>query len=271
MRSVSTHMNFAVSRGNPKTSKDPQGNSGFDQNSAFLNTFKNDYNECQRRSSKGKVMGQQTAKGIETRQLLLDTAMKLFAAQGFAGTTMRSIAQESGLSLGNAYYYFDSKDEIVHELFRGLVQKHRSSVGPLLRPGNNLEANIRLALGNGLKILAPFHEFGPAFIRAAFAESPAEPNEAQRSMEFELWRQVVSASSPLPPLAIRHDLPELLWLIQRGIFLFWAYDTSDEASRSHRLIKNISPVIARLVVLSRLPVVRSILDDLLSLVRSISR
>jgi AcrR family transcriptional regulator len=215
-------------------------------------------------------MRKPTAKSAQTRQLLLDTAMKLFATKGFAGTTMRSIAQESGLSLGNAYYYFESKDSIVHELFRQLFERHLSSTLPLLVPGNNLETNLRIALGRGLEIMTPFQEFGPAFIRTAFAGSNPELGNAQRALELGLWRQVVTASRPLPPLAIRSDLPQLLWLIQRGIFLFWAYDSSPGAARSHRLIKNIAPMVARLVVLSRMPVVRSILDDIISLVRTAS-
>ncbi|MBV1780941.1 TetR/AcrR family transcriptional regulator [Paeniglutamicibacter sp. ABSL32-1] len=215
-------------------------------------------------------MRKPTAKSAQTRQLLLDTAMELFATKGFAGTTMRSIATESGLSLGNAYYYFESKDSIVHELFRELLEEHRGATWPLLVPGNNLETNLRIALDKALEIMSPFHEFGPAFIRTAFAGSNAELGHVQRALELGLWRQVVAASRPLPPMAIRTDLPQLLWLIQRGIFLFWAYDTSPGAGRSHRLIKNVAPVVARLVVLSRMPVVRSILDDVLSLVRAAS-
>lgn len=72
-----------------------------------------------------------TEKSTKTRQLLLDTALELFATRGFAGTTMRVIAEESGLSLGNAYYYFESKDAIVHELFRDLLEKHRAATWPL--------------------------------------------------------------------------------------------------------------------------------------------
>jgi AcrR family transcriptional regulator len=211
-----------------------------------------------------------TAKSSQTRQLLLDTALELFATKGFSGTTMRAIAGESGLSLGNAYYYFGSKDAIVHELFRNLLERHRTATWPLLVPGNNLETNLRIALDQGLEIMAPFHEFGPAFIRTAFAGAHTDLGDIHRALEFGLWRQVVAASRPLPPLAIRNDLPELLWLIQRGIFLFWAYDSSTGAARSHRLIKNVAPVTARLVVLSRMPVVRSILDDVLSLVRTAS-
>lgn len=213
-------------------------------------------------------VAQQTAKGAETRQLLLNTALRLFAEDGFSGTTMRAIARESGLSLGNAYYYFDSKDEIVHELYRGLAEKHRTATWPLLVEGNNLETNVRLALEKNLEILAPFHEFGPSFIRTAFSGPQGEPGDIHRSQELGLWRQVVAASRPLPPLAIRQDLPQLLWLIQRGVFLFWAHDSSPGAKRSFRLVKNVAPVVARLTVLSRMPVVRTILDDVLSLVRT---
>ncbi|MGL3807584.1 TetR/AcrR family transcriptional regulator [Paeniglutamicibacter sp. R2-26] len=213
-------------------------------------------------------MAQQTAKGAETRQLLLNTALRLFAEDGFSGTTMRAIARESGLSLGNAYYYFDSKDEIVHELYRGLAEEHRTATWPLLVEGNNLETNVRLALEKNLEILAPFHEFGPSFIRTAFSGPQGEPGDIHRSQELGLWRQVVAASRPLPPLAIRQDLPQLLWLIQRGVFLFWAHDSSPGAKRSFRLVKNVAPVVARLTVLSRMPVVRTILDDVLSLVRT---
>lgn len=213
-------------------------------------------------------MAQQTAKGAETRQLLLNTALKLFAEEGFAGTTMRAIARESGLSLGNTYYYFESKDAIVHELYRDLVERHRTACRPLLLPGNNLETNVRLALEKSLEILSPFHEFGPAFIRTAFSGAPGDLADANRALEFGLWRQVVDTSRPLPPLAIRQDLPQLLWLAQRGILLFWAYDSSADTKRSQRLVKNVAPVIARLTVLSRMPVVRTILDDVLSLVRT---
>lgn len=213
-------------------------------------------------------MSKQTAKAIETRQLLLNTALRLFATKGFTGTTMRAIAEESGLSLGNAYYYFDSKDDIVHEFYRGLVEQHRTAAWPRLVEGNTLETNIRIALDQGLETLGPFHEFGPAFIRTAFSGVHGELSDVQRALEFGLWRQVVAMSRPLPPLAIRQDLPQLLWLIQRGIFLFWAYDSSEGAARSRRLVKNAAPMIARLVVLSRMPVVRTIIDDVLSLIRT---
>ena len=51
-----------------------------------------------------------TGKSEQTRALILETAMRLFQERGYDKTTMRAIAQEAGVSVGNAYYYFASKE-----------------------------------------------------------------------------------------------------------------------------------------------------------------
>lgn len=48
---------------------------------------------------------------LRRRQLLTESA-RLFALQGFDGTSMRDIASASGVMAGSLYYHFASKDEI---------------------------------------------------------------------------------------------------------------------------------------------------------------
>ena len=55
-----------------------------------------------------------TTKGERTRALILETALDLFMERGYEQTTMRGIAREAGLSLGSAYYYFKSKEHLIH-------------------------------------------------------------------------------------------------------------------------------------------------------------
>ena len=43
------------------------------------------------------------AKSEETRSLIVSTAMRLFTENGYDRTTMRAIAAEAGVSVGNAY------------------------------------------------------------------------------------------------------------------------------------------------------------------------
>lgn len=56
---------------------------------------------------------------IRKRQEILNTAMSIFAAQGFHGTTMAQISQNSQYPLGTIYKYFTSKKQIYHDLVMG--------------------------------------------------------------------------------------------------------------------------------------------------------
>ena len=64
---------------------------------------------------------EKTKKGEVTRLAIEDAAMTLFLEQGYHATSMRQIADRTGLALGGIYNHFTSKDEI----FQGIiVDKH---------------------------------------------------------------------------------------------------------------------------------------------------
>src|SRR5215472_7168678 len=69
-----------------------------------------------------------TPKAILTRQRILDTALRLFATNGYDGTSMRDIAAAAGCSLGLAYRYFPSKEDMVLELYLWLVGRLEEQV-----------------------------------------------------------------------------------------------------------------------------------------------
>lgn len=56
--------------------------------------------------------------GLQTfkRRQILDAAKRLFVDQGLDGITMRGIAREAGYSVGAAYAYYKSKDDIFKDL-----------------------------------------------------------------------------------------------------------------------------------------------------------
>jgi AcrR family transcriptional regulator len=67
------------------------------------------------------VEKEKTKKGEVTRLAIEDAAMTLFLEQGYHATSMRQIADRTGLALGGIYNHFTSKDEI----FQGIiVDKH---------------------------------------------------------------------------------------------------------------------------------------------------
>jgi AcrR family transcriptional regulator len=52
-----------------------------------------------------------------TRQLILDTAQRLFLSQGFAATPTRQIAQEAGVTVGAVYTHFENKEALWKIIF----------------------------------------------------------------------------------------------------------------------------------------------------------
>ena len=58
-------------------------------------------------------------KGKQTRQGILSAAYDLIIRQGYAATSMRQIAERSGLALGGIYNHFSSKEEV----FRSILQE----------------------------------------------------------------------------------------------------------------------------------------------------
>jgi AcrR family transcriptional regulator len=53
----------------------------------------------------------------------LDVALRLFSSQGFGATSMREIAGESGLSVGNLYHHFSNKEEMFQRLLDEYLEK----------------------------------------------------------------------------------------------------------------------------------------------------
>lgn len=49
----------------------------------------------------------------DTKERILETALRLFSEKGYAGTNMRSIANELGLVKSSLYKHFQSKEEIL--------------------------------------------------------------------------------------------------------------------------------------------------------------
>ena len=190
---------------------------------------------------------------------------------------MRDIAGRAGVSTGNAYYYFGSKEELVQEYYALAHAEHLAASAAALASEADLgvpgcKATVRALID----VSAPYHASRPrststrrsrAARSARSARSPARP-ATRRSR---LYREVVDGSSARMSREVRERLPELLWLYSMGVVLYWVHDTSDGCARTYLLIDRTVPLADRLIRMSRLPVLRSTMTDLVSLVDDLRR
>ena len=214
------------------------------------------------------------AKSEQTRQRVADTALRMFREIGFEQTTMRAIAAEAGVSVGNAYYYFASKNELVQELYQQIQADHASRAVEVLDGIHDLSGRLKATLHAGLDTMAPYHRFGAEFIATAIRPtSPTNPfNPASsdaRQAAQQIFVDVVEGAAPAPPRRLRSELPGLLWMAYMGVTLFWVYDTSEGQRRTRILVDGISPLVARGVSLARIPGVGKILGDAMALTRAV--
>ena len=85
----------------------------------------------------------------EMRQKVLDAAARLFREKGYAGTTMREVADRCGIRAASLYYHFPSKDEILGEVFdygvRHVADAVRAAVDELPASASSYE-KVRAAV-----------------------------------------------------------------------------------------------------------------------------
>ena len=220
-----------------------------------------------------KRTGPRSGKAEQTRAGIVEAALRLFGAGGYDATTMRAIADEAGVSLGSAYYYFSGKEELVQAFYDQLQVDHAAvAEAALEQPA--FSDRLRGVLETFVDVAAPFHDFGGQFFRnAADPRSPLSPFSAEsapaREASTELFRRAVDGSDLKVAPALREELPELLWLLHMGVVLFWVYDDSPGQRRTRTLVAGLVPLVDRSARLTRLPVVRGLVDDGLGLVRQL--
>ncbi|MFD5099619.1 TetR/AcrR family transcriptional regulator [Streptomyces albidochromogenes] len=205
-------------------------------------------------------------KSEHTRTLILETALQLFQDRGYDKTTMRAIAKEAGVSVGNAYYYFGSKEHLVQGFYDRIAAEHQAAVRPVLDRETDLEARLAGVLKAWLDIAAPYHEFAAQFFKnAADPESPLSPfspeSEHAREAAIDVHREVLAGSKAKVPEELRGILPELMWLSQMGLVLYWVFDRSEGRERSHRLAERGARLTTRGVALARFRVLRPLVRE----------
>lgn len=205
---------------------------------------------------------------------MVDTAVRLFREQGYDRTTMRGIAQEAGLSVGNAYYYFPSKEHLVQEFYGRIQAEHRAALEPLLANATEFADRLHAAFRTGVDVMEPYHAFGGKFFRiAADPQSPMSPfsdeSAPARERSVALFREVVAGSSTKIDPDLRADLPELVWLLHMGVTLYWVHDRSPGQARTRLLVDRAVPLVDRLVGLSRLRVLRPVTREIIALYRAL--
>ena len=68
---------------------------------------------------------------VDTRQRILEAALRVFCAKGYRRATIRDIAEKAGTSIGAVYLYFRNKELLYQDVIAEQAGLFRKQLGPL--------------------------------------------------------------------------------------------------------------------------------------------
>lgn len=95
-----------------------------------------------------------TPKGRRTRERILDTAEALFAEHGFAGTTLRDVADAAGLRIPSLYNHFAGKEALYAAVLDRGIRPVLDLLGEAVAAGPEGPTRRRALVGRVLGALA---------------------------------------------------------------------------------------------------------------------
>jgi AcrR family transcriptional regulator len=212
-----------------------------------------------------------TRKGKQSRANIVNTALDLIRERGFEETTMRAIAENAGVSLGNAYHYYPSKAHLVQAFYQRTHEEHVVASRPVLETESTLKGRLLGVMRLKISTLEPYHQFaGVLFKTAADPQSPLNPfadeSAAVRQESIKLFEDLVTSSKTRVPKDLNAELPYLLWLYHMGVILFWIHDASPKQRRTYRLIDLTVDLLDKLISLASNPLMSLVRKKALRLV-----
>jgi len=185
---------------------------------------------------------------------------------------MRAIARKAGVSLGNAYHYFGSKEHLIQAFYHRTHEEHLAAALPVLEKRDESESTS--AVGDASEDSRPSNRItkfaGALFKTAADPHSPLNPfahdsrrRDVTASNSSRIWLADTKARIPDD---LRAELPYLLWLYHMGIILFWIHDSSPKRARTLRLIDQTVDLLDKLISLASNPLMRPVRKRALKLV-----
>ncbi len=216
-----------------------------------------------------------TQRAEDTRRRIYESALALFREKGFEQTTMRDIAAKTGVALGGAYYYFASKEAIVLAFYDEMQQSSHEEILAAMKGHKKLRDRLRCVLEKRFELLEPNRSFCDALFRhAPDPQDPLSPFSKETSVirerSIEHLRVALEGSEVKVPADLRPHLPNLLWMYQMGLILFWLYDRSPKQERTVKLMEKSLGFLVNLLRLAGLPLMKPLRRNVLELLEAVT-
>jgi AcrR family transcriptional regulator len=106
------------------------------------------------------------------KENVLEAAVSLFSRKGYHGTTVRDIAEESGMLSGSLYAHITSKEDLLFEITCRASDQFMAAVEPIASARAPAPVRLREAMAAHLRVVAGSLEAATIFLHEWKALSP---------------------------------------------------------------------------------------------------
>ncbi len=95
---------------------------------------------------------------VRRHETISDAALKLFARKGYHETTVREIAEASGLGIGTLYSYIKTKEDILYLIYQRIFSHFQERMRAAVEGIDDPALQLRVALETTLRIYDEFQD-----------------------------------------------------------------------------------------------------------------
>lgn len=128
------------------------------------------------------------------RQRLLSEATRLFAKQGFESTSVQEIVVAAGVTKGAMYHYFDSKDDLLHEVYARLLRMQMGRLTQIADEPGPVAERLHRAAADVVETTTEYLDDSKIFFRSMHLLAPQTQKtvRAERRRYHERFRALVT-------------------------------------------------------------------------------
>ncbi|MVX65482.1 TetR family transcriptional regulator [Clostridium chromiireducens] len=121
----------------------------------------------------------------KVQKAVLETTLELISEKELQATSMSLISKVSGISTGSIYHYFNSKEDIINELFKGIVKSQSDEVLEGFDSNEGLEVRFQGVWKNFIKFAMSYSRAFQFIEQYSF--SPYITDEVKKKVNEDVW------------------------------------------------------------------------------------
>lgn len=183
---------------------------------------------------------------------------------------MRDVAASADLSLGAAYYYFETKEALVAAYYDYVQTEHQERAAAAFREASSLRARLGVAFHTKLDILRKDRKLLTALFRyGGDRDHPlawfGPATRRQRELSSAVFEEALGDDSL--PADMREVAPLLLWTLHLGILLYFLYDRSPGQRKTRKLMDGALDLFVQALRVARFPLMMPVRRRVIALLR----